>query len=324
MDRQERTEALRGFYRLCAALVIAVASPAAAKAADLLRVGKPDATGFDFSILQVGIDSHIFAKHGIDVETETLSGTAKLQQGMMSNSIDIALGAGTDFSAIAKGAPEKGVAAMAGAPLNIAVIVRADGAIRSLADLRGKKVGVSSLVSLTYWLGKQLSYQQGWGKEGLNFAETGSGQASDAALLSGTIDAVVGSLESGLTLEKKGRARVLSTFGSINPFLTHMISATDKLMSKNPDSLRRFLVGWFETVAFMKANRDEALRLSEPVTRLSPEIAERVYRVEMPMYFTDGHFDPRAVDAVKRALLETGQATAMPENSILYTERFLK
>jgi ABC-type nitrate/sulfonate/bicarbonate transport system substrate-binding protein len=315
---------LRSFHWAWAALAIAVALPAAADAADLLRVGKPFATGFDFAILQVGIDANIFKKHDIDIDTETLSGSAKLHQGMISNSIDIALGAGTDFSFIAKGAPEKGVAAMAGAPLNICVVVRSDGSIKSIADLKGKKVGVSSLVSLTYWLGQQLSHQQGWGPKGLVFAETGSGQSSVAALLSGGIDAMVGSLEGGLVLEKAGKGRVLTTFGSINPFLTHMISATDSLMSKNPDALRRFLAAWFETVAFMKANKEEAIRLSEPVTKLSPDIAEKVYQIEMPMYFTDGHFDPHAVDAVKRALIETGQMTTMPENSALYTERFLK
>lgn len=311
------------FYAHWLILAVAVGLPASARPADLLRVGKPDATGFDFAILQVGIDTNIFKKHDLEIETATLSGSAKLHQGMISNSIDIALGAGTDFSFIAKGAPEKGVAAMAGAPLNIGVLVRPDGAIKSLADLKGKKVGVSSLVSLTYWLGQQLSHQQGWGPNGLVFAETGSGQASVAALLSGSIDAMVGSLKSGLALDKEGKARVLTTFGNVDPFLTHMISATDSLMTKDPDSLKRFLAAWFETVRFMNANKDEAIRLSQKITQLPPDIAEKVYQIEMPMYFTDGHFNPDGVDAIKRALIETGQMSAMPDNSVLYTERFL-
>ena len=309
--------------RLALVALVVVATPISGRAAELLRVGKPDATGFDFAILQVGIDAGIFKKHDLEIETELLSGSAKLHQGMISNSIDIALGAGTDFSFIAKGAPEKGVAAMAGAPLNIGVLVKSDSPIKSVADLKGKKVGVSSLVSLTYWLGQQLSLKQGWGPNGLVFAETGSGQASVAAMLSGSIDAMVGSLELGLALEKDGKAKVLTTFGSIDPFLTHMISATDELMTKRPDSLKGFLAAWFETVAYMKANKGDAIRLSETVTQLPPDIAEKVYQIEMPMYFTDGHFDPRAVEAIKRALVDTGQMTALPDNSTLYTERFL-
>jgi ABC-type nitrate/sulfonate/bicarbonate transport system substrate-binding protein len=310
---------------MLAALALAISGvmPLAAHATDTLRVGKPDATGFDFAILQVGIDAGIFKENDLAIETTTLSGSAKLHGGMISNSIDIALGAGTDFAFIAKGAPEKGVAAMAGVPLNIAVLVRPDGPIKTLPDLEGKKVGVSSLVSLTYWLGQQLSHHEGWGPNGLVFAETGSGQASVAALVSGSIDAMVGSLEVGLALEKDGKARVLTTFGDVNPFLTHMISATDDLMVKNPDALRRFLKGWFETVAYMKKDKDDAIRLSRTVTQLPPDIAEKVYAIEMPMYFTDGHFDPKAVEVVKQSIIDTAQATSLPDNKALYTEEFL-
>jgi ABC-type nitrate/sulfonate/bicarbonate transport system substrate-binding protein len=94
-------------------------------------------------------------------------------------------------------------------------------------------------------------------------------------------------------------------------------------MTNDPDGLRRFLAAWFETVAFMNANKGEAIRLSEKVTQLPPDIAEKVYRIEMPMYFTDGHFNPAGVEAVKHALVETGQMSAMPDDSTLYTERFL-
>jgi ABC-type nitrate/sulfonate/bicarbonate transport system substrate-binding protein len=310
---------------MVAAVAVAIVGvlPLAAHAADTLRVGKPDATGFDFAILQVGIDAGIFKQYDLEIETVTLSGSAKLHGGMISNSIDIALGAGTDFAFIAKGAPEKGVAAMAGVPLNIAVLVRPDGPIKTLPDLKGKKVGVSSLVSLTYWLGQQLSHQEGWGPNGLVFAETGSGQASVAALVSGGIDAMVGSLEVGLALEKDGKAHLLSTFGNVDPFLTHMISATDDLMAKNPAALRRFLKGWFETVAYMKKDKADAIRLSRTVTQLPPDIAEKVYEIEMPMYFTDGHFDLKAVDRVKQSIIDTGQATSMPDNSALFTEQYL-
>jgi len=314
---------LRSGWAVIAAVCACLALGAPARAADKLRVGKPFATGFDFAILQVGIDSGIFKRHDIDIDTITLSGSAKLHSGMISDSIDVALGAGTDFAFIAKGAPEKGVAAMAGAPLNIAVVVRADGPIKTLADLKGKRVGVSSLVSLTWWLGQQLSLRQGWGTDGLVFAETGSGQASVAALVSGGIDAMVGSLEGGLMMEKAGKARVITTFADVSPFLTHMISATDNLIAKHPDALRRFLAGWFETVAYMKANKAEAIRLSRSVTQLSPDVAEKVYDIEMPMYFTDGHFDPKAVAAVKEAIIATGEAKSLPPDGKLFTEQFL-
>src|SRR6185437_4480834 len=128
-----------------AALALFVAAPACA--ADHLRVGKPTPEAYDFALVQVGIDAGIFAKHDLDIETISLAGSAKLHQALIAGSIDIAMGAGTDLVFIAKGAPEKAIAAMAGPPNNMAVIVAAHGPVQSVADLKGRKIGVSTVGS---------------------------------------------------------------------------------------------------------------------------------------------------------------------------------
>src|SRR5579862_9209362 len=81
-----------------------------ATAADHLRVAKPSALGFGFSMLDVGIAAGIFAQYGLDVESIVLEGSAKQQQAMAAGAIDIDLGAGTDLGFAAKGVPEKAVA----------------------------------------------------------------------------------------------------------------------------------------------------------------------------------------------------------------------
>jgi hypothetical protein len=43
----------------------------------------------------------------------------------------------------------------------------------------------------------------------------------------------------------------------------------------------------------------------------------------MKMYFTNGRFDPRDVEATKRSLIELGQLTEAPADSVLFTEEFL-
>ena len=102
---------------LCAGALLL--SAGMAKAADHLRVTKPSAIDFYFAIQEVGIAEGIFLKHGIEVETITLDGSAKQHQAMTAGSADIALGAGPDMGFIVKGAPEKAVAVMAGPPVNM-------------------------------------------------------------------------------------------------------------------------------------------------------------------------------------------------------------
>jgi NitT/TauT family transport system substrate-binding protein len=305
-----------------AVIAVAIALPVAA--AERLLVGKPDAKGFNFSPLEVGIRLGIFARHGFEIETVTLSGGAKLHQAMIAGSLDIGLGSGPDLSFVAQGATEKGVAAMAGPPLNMAVVVRPDGPT-SVAALKGKRIGITTIGSLTSWLAGELSRRQGWaGDDALKPVALGNFQGTTAGLLAKNVDVIVGNSEGSMIFEKAGRARILMNFGPIVPkFLTHVIFATDVMMAQRPDSIRRFLSGWFETIAWMKQNRDEAIRLSRIVTELPQDIAEEAYDDGIAIFLDDGHFDPESVEVIKRAIVETGALGTLPSNDKLFTEAFL-
>jgi len=65
------------------------------------------AIDFYFAIQEVGIAQGIFAKHGIEIETITLDGSAKQHQAMTAGSADIALGAGPDMVSSPKARPRK-------------------------------------------------------------------------------------------------------------------------------------------------------------------------------------------------------------------------
>jgi ABC-type nitrate/sulfonate/bicarbonate transport system substrate-binding protein len=127
-----------------------------------------------------------------------------------------------------------------------------------------------------------------------------------------------------LLLESQNAGKLLVDFGDfIKPFLTHAAYATDDLMQQHPEALRRFLKGWFETVVWMNAHKEEGLRYSSDATKLPHDIAAKAYDVEMPMFFTDGHFDMKAVEIVKNSLLEMGQIDKFPNNQDLLTEEYL-
>ena len=194
--------------------------------------------------MEVGIQTGIFKKHGVEIETITLAGGAKVHQAMVAGSLDIGLGSGPDWGFLAKGAPEKGVGQMAGPLLNIAVTVRNDGSIKSIADLKGKNIGVTTAGSLTDWCARELSRRQGWGSDGMNVVGLGSPNGMVSALMAKNVDAMSISVETSLDLESKGQAKMLVNFGdTIKTFITHVIFATDDMMNKRPDQLRGFLRG---------------------------------------------------------------------------------
>src|SRR2546430_171179 len=155
-----------------ATLLLAGATALPADAAEKLRVGKAVPEAFSFVPLDVGMRKGFFAKNGLEIESISFAGDARMQQAMASDSLDVALGSSPAMAFIVKGAPIKAIAAMAGPPLLLAIVVRPDGP-KTAADLKGKKISVSTAGSLTYWLVNETTRRQGRGPQGIQNAATG-------------------------------------------------------------------------------------------------------------------------------------------------------
>jgi NitT/TauT family transport system substrate-binding protein len=309
---------------IAGAIIVRTALAAPAFAEDMVRVGNPAGDDFHFSFANVGTEAGIFKKNGLELQIISLAGGAKLHAAMTAGSLDIALGAGTDFGLIVKGAPEKGVGALATKPSNIVIQGNTKNGITTIAALKGKKVAVSSVGALTYWMAQKLSQHEGWGLNGVEIVATGGGQANVAGFETGSLDATVTSLEAALRVEQAGRGKILLSFGDIvDPFIAHVIYATNDMIAQHPDTIRRFLKAWYETVAFAQTHKAETIKYSQAVTLLSDDLASKVYDTEMPTFSTDGRFDPKAVEAVKQAMLDLGTVKEKPEDKAVFTEEFL-
>ncbi|HLI21067.1 MAG TPA: ABC transporter substrate-binding protein, partial [Stellaceae bacterium] len=164
----------------------------AVRAADTIRVGTPEPHAFNFGMLDAGTQLGIFAKNGITVQRLDLGGGAKLHQAMIAGAVDAALGGGTDLQFLVKGSPEKAVAEMGDAPANLALIVAADSPLKSVADVKGKKVGISTVGSLTNWFALEIARREGWGENGIVTVPIGSMDSGLAALTAHNIDADAG------------------------------------------------------------------------------------------------------------------------------------
>jgi ABC-type nitrate/sulfonate/bicarbonate transport system substrate-binding protein len=291
-------------------------------AAEKLRVGKAVPEAFSFVPVDIGMQKGIFAKHGLDIESIAFAGDARMQQAAAADSVDILLGSGPAMAFIAKGAPIKAVAAMAGPPLLLAIVVRPDGA-KTAADLKGKKVSVSTAGSLTYWLVSETSRRQGWGPNGIQIAPMGAMPGQIAALKRGDIDGVIMDIGNAFNLEKMGEGRILVRFGDIKDFHIHVIFATNKMIAGKPEAVRSFLKGWFETIAFMRGNKAETVAIAMQVTGKDQDIVSRTYDELMAMFSSTGKFDPKALETLRKSYVELQLLPAEPDMSTLYTEAFL-
>jgi NitT/TauT family transport system substrate-binding protein len=117
---------------------------------------------------------------------------------------------------------------------------------------------------------------------------------------------------------------VLMRFGDlVKDFHIHVIFATDKAIAEKPDALRRFMKGWFETMAFMRAEKDKTVAIAKDVMGTDARTAAAIYDELMPMFSDHGRFDPKALAVLRRSFVEMKTLSQEPDMSKLFTEAFL-
>ena len=314
-----RTMALRLFAgALCGLLFAPIAS------AETLRVGKAGRDAFSFVPTDVGAQTGLFKKHGIDLEISSFGGDARVQQAMAADGIDIGLGSGPGLAFIVKGSPVKGIAAMADPPLTFALVVRDDNSIKTLDDLKGKKVGVSTVGSVTGWLVGETSRQKGWGYNGMELTPVGDDASRVAAVKTKSLDGAVVNLAVALNYAQRGDGRILMLFGDLlKDFHVHVIFATDKAIATKPAALQKFLAGWFDTIAFMRNDKAKTVEIAQQVMGTDGLTAARIYDAMMPMFNDDGRFKPKALAVLSRSFVDMKTLPVEPDMSKLYTEASL-
>ncbi len=309
---------------LAAALIALGFAPRPADAADAVRVGKAVATAFTFTPLDIGIKEGVFAHYGLDVKAVNFTGDAKLQQGLAAGSVDFGLGSGPGMAFAVKGVPQRAVAAYFGAPVNIAVTVGENSPIKSVADLKGKVMAVSTVGSLTAWLTQRISIHEGWGQDGIKIVATGGGPAMTSAIISGAVDAGMGSYESALTLQEKHRGRPLVTMDEFVPrFITHVIFARKQLIDEKPATVERFVHGFFATLEWMRGHKEQTVAYADEVLNEGKTVLTGAYEREMPVMSKDGRFDPVALKTIKESWVALKTLPKIPNDDQFLTRKFV-
>jgi NitT/TauT family transport system substrate-binding protein len=311
--------------RLAALLVASTVAllPAVAQGSDAVRIGKAVTSSFPFSGLELGKEQGIWASEGIDLQISAFHGDGQLQQALTAGVIDFGLGSGPGMGYAVKGVPAHAVASIASEPRNMSIVVTNNSPVKTIDDLRGRRIGVSTAGALTDWLARRLAVDKGWGYDGIEVVPLGEMRTRLAAMKSGELAASVTATEESLQIQQQGAGRMLMTFGDAVPdFHTHVLFATDALRQNNADLVKRVLRAWFKTAAFMRSNRATTVRSVARTMGLSEKVVDMVYDEEIRMLSPDGAFSPKALEVIRLSLKELGILDQTPAASDLYDAAF--
>lgn len=177
-----------------------------------------------------------------------------------------------------------------------AIIVRADSPIKTLQDLKGKKVA--------YLTGtvRHSTFAKALKSAGLTLDDVESlnlaFDASGPALVRGDVDAVVESGDVAAKLVETGQARVILDASShpewSAPFL---ISVNGEFARKYPDIVKRLLKVDIETARWADAHPEETIRIFVDETKSSEKSVRQSYKDNV--FHQDPRITPEALQSLR-------------------------
>jgi len=263
----------------------------------------------------------------LEIEAIVFAGGAKLTQAMIAGGVDLGLSGGSEMAFTAKGSPQIAVATIVGSPGFMGISVSNNSPARGIDDLKGKKIGVTSAGSLTFWLVQELSRAKGWTSEtdrATPVAIGGNPAAQYAALRTGSVDATLGGVSVGYQLELQKEGRLLLPISDyLKEYPLFVTFASTSIIKQNPDTVRRFLKGWYESVDYMKTHRNETVALASQVIGYALPVSERLYDQLISTFSLDGKFKKAALEKVHASMIDLGAIDKPVDMTKLYTEEFL-
>jgi NitT/TauT family transport system substrate-binding protein len=242
-----------------------------ANAQEKVRIALPTKTYYPTIVAETALRQKFFAKQGLDAELTVYKGGAEAFEALAANAADITHGS----PAIVAGGRAKGIDAMAVAGASRGyygwhVLVPVDSPIKTLSELAGKKVGITSAGSASDIIAR---WAMNHGKVEFTRVPLGGGGLVPN-LLSKNVDAIVvfSPLSYRVLLEKQGRS-LLDVGAEMPVHMSGVWIAPGKLIKEKPQLVQKTMNALYEAVAFLNKNKEEAVKLIAEIDELTPEVA---------------------------------------------------
>jgi NitT/TauT family transport system substrate-binding protein len=185
--------------------------------------------------------------------------------------------------------------------------------VRSLEELKGKRIGVSSVGGMSAYLVREIIARNGLNPDrDVTFLAIGGTSARTAALFGGTIDAALVVAPENYALERKGYRRLLLASDYVNYPLSGVAASAD-FLAKNKAVAISFIKGLLEGAKFARENKSDTVSFIKSYLKVPDDEAEKSYDFlikEMPQ-------DLLPEDAVVRAGMDFAKsALKLPPDAV--------
>jgi NitT/TauT family transport system substrate-binding protein len=277
------------------------------------------------SPIAVGLERGIYAKHGIDVTGVVTSvGGGTGLRNMLGAGLGYAeMGTSSVLAGFKSGIDVRIVHDSVDTSNDIIWITMPNSPIKTIKDLAGKKVGISSPRSTSETLMKMAEEAAGM-KDQIKPVAIGHIGAGLAALENGGVDATF--IMEPLWSERSDRYRIVFTLDDLPPMSQNVGIATSDFMKEHPNELRAIIAARREAVDFIYANIGEAATIvaKRYGDTLPADIAPiTMARLAKLKYWSRGNIDRPSIENVVKGLVRQGQWEGPVDWSKIVDDQFL-
>lgn len=223
----------------------------------------------------VAKEQGFFAEEGLDVEIVTFEGGVYAIRNVVSGALDVGGGAGASVAvSVARKAGIKSIYSLA-PKFASTMTVRSN--IKTLQDLKGKKIGVQEVGGFADILSRMVLRKAGLKPEEVTFIPIAS--ADVPPLLAGAIDTAILHVDQlVLARQKEPSLHPLVKFWELEPNqLFLVVVAQEKKIAENPAKFRAVVRALAKANRFMYANKARTVEIAVKHTKIPRDVAEQVY-----------------------------------------------
>ena len=292
---------------LAGAAASLVARPSIVRAAEPLAVSVVLGNAIHW-VQFVAADTGLYKAEGFEPSVQALQSSPQSVQFALTGQYQIATSQPETFvAAIQQGAEQ--LAAMA-APTNSSdwVLVGARD-VKTLADLKGKVVGVSSLRTSESWLTSQLMQQKGFARDAVRFQPAGTSPAKVSSLEAGNIGAAV-LFQPSAEVALRAGFPLLARFEGMRDYPT-ILYIVDKGWAAKGDAGPRAsrVIAKAHAWLWDPANRKQAIDILAKYTKRDAALLDTVYEdyfVRGKIYSKTGQVSLDGLQAALNDMAEDG------------------
>jgi NitT/TauT family transport system substrate-binding protein len=254
-----------------------------AQAQERIRIGISSVSpGFVPTI--VAEKKGFYAKYGLRSEHVIIS-LAVAINALGTGDLDCVVSVAQGVSAALRGFPVK-LVMMTEDKLDFFLMTKPD--IGSVADLKGKVVGISYPGSTTHLVAESIlrHFNLEPGRD-VSLLPTGDNQARLVALETGRVAATVGTPPYNILAPAKG-LKVLLWARDYVAIPQNGLIVTDKKIQQSPDQVKRMIKGTIEALQFIRRDKEESIDIAAKWMQLDRPRVKAVLESVFPLYSADG------------------------------------